>query len=355
MGRLTFNYAGNVFISYLKSNGYKTKTIRSRKYILSSFFDYLKDKNNDKDLRDITLDEAAGYMNYLNNYISPRTGGYLKRRSKVEKIGTIKLFFRCLYLNDLILVNPLQDLEILATGETVQREIFSKKELEEVLDNIDINEKLGLRNRTMFELMYSSALRVSEISGLNIGDIDFEESMLLIRNSKFNKDRVVPISDVALNFLKLYLKDRKEKDHPVFIGQYGRLSGASVGKIFRQILRKQNKYKPNLTAHSVRHSTATHLLENGADLRYVQELLGHESIETTVVYTHMLYDNLKKVYKSHHPRENEYYEEVSQDYLKRLYDFKESIVKQKILSKKQRYTKRKWFIKNKKKIIAKSK
>lgn len=174
--------------------------------------------------------------------------------------------------------------------------------------------------------MYSSGLRVSEVADLKIKEIDFSSRMLMVRNGKWGKDRVIPISIVASKFLQKYLVGRRNKKESfVFLGTRGRLKGTSITERFITLIRRYEMDRPGLVTHSIRHSVATHLLESGAGIRYVQALLGHESIETTVRYTHMLYDNMKKIYKSYHPRENEYYKEVDSNYLLELEEFRDRL------------------------------
>jgi len=158
----------------------------------------------------------------------------------------------------------------------------------------------------------------------------------LIRNSKFGKDRVVPITETAEKFLKRYLAGRSSKSEYVFLSANGRITGSTVGHRFRDLLARHNMKRKNISAHSVRHSTATHLLEHGADVRYVQELLGHESIETTVRYTHTLHESLKRVYRIFHPRENEYFKEVDAEYVKKVEELLSYIKKARLKKRRNR-------------------
>ena len=201
--------------------------------------------------------------------------------------------------------------------------------MSEFLGRLEEDNCLGVRDRALFELMYSSGLRCSDISGLTLGDVDTDNRELLVRRGKFGKDRVVPISEVAALFLKRYIGNRKKKDEPVFWSRTGPLTSSGIGRRFRDLVKNLGLYKKGVSAHSVRHSTATHLLEHGAGIRYVAELLGHENMQTTVRYTHMLPENLKRVYRQYHPRENECFREVDEGYVKRIQAFEQLLMKSK--------------------------
>jgi integrase/recombinase XerD len=318
MYRLNAEMVKEILKTYMTANGYRPGTIKGHLSTLKIFFGYLATVQID-DLRDVTKSVIFDYLKYISQLKSPRSDKLITENRKKYLIGVIRLLFKCLYTQELLLVNPAQDLPFVKKKRYGEKVIFGQQEINEFLDSIDINELLGLRDRACFELMYSSGLRTGEVSRLNIEDIDFEDRVIIVRQSKFNKDRIIPVSEVAVKFLKLYLGKRaKKKQEAVFIGHSGRLGGSTISSRFRMQLKKTGYFREGLTAHSVRHSTATHLLENGADVRYVQELLGHSSIETTIIYTHMMHDNIKRIYKSYHPRENAFYQEVSEEYLSNL-------------------------------------
>lgn len=302
-----------IFKKYLNNAGYKGSSINIRLTETEYFFEYLQKHHQLTDLRDVTSKHIRDYMIYLHKTVSPTTEKPYSKNTIRAKMGMIKLLFKCLYLNECIIINPAQDVVYKYEGDEGRREVMTEQQIAEFLDSI-----VSLRDKAMFELMYSSGLRRSEVANLDIADVDFNNRMLLIRNSKWDKDRVVPISEVACTYLKKYLRQRSAKHKALFTGSIGRIGSSTVGHRFKELLREHGLDKKHLSSHSVRHSTATHLLQHGADIRYVQELLGHESIATTVRYTHMLYDNLKRVYKSFHPRENQYYKEVDQEYENRI-------------------------------------
>ena len=179
----------------------------------------------------------------------------------------------------------------------------------------------------MFELMYSSALRIGDIVNLNVSDVDMKERVLTIRCGKGSKDAYVPFSETALVFLRKYVsgernrlakRARKNERSALFFKARGRITKAVIWNRFDRILKNAHIEKQDRSVHSIRHSTATHLLENGADIKYVSELLRHDNLETTARYTHLTSESIKRAYKSAHPRENEYYEEITEEYLNEL-------------------------------------
>jgi len=343
MGKLDTVKVKQIFKTWLIQSGYGEKTIRTKLAYAKEFFDYVHMKV--EDFRDVSKETIREYLKHLEEKKSKQTGSLYAPRTRAGLFGIVKLIMKCLYVNELILVNPARNIEYHPRGMKRVRELLNHNEMSEFLDNIPMNKMYDLRKRAMFELIYSSALRVSEVSKLIVGDIDFENRMLLIRQAKWNKDRVVPVSDVAMKFLNMYLGVRTNKEERVF-----KVKGAWINKLFKKMLKKMGMYRKGLSAHSIRHSTATHLLENGADLRYVQELLGHESIETTIIYTHELYESVKRIYRTYHPRENEYYKEIDDEYMINLEELKAKITRQREITIKKRAIKRRYYERKKQKL-----
>jgi site-specific recombinase XerD len=343
MRKLHVEKVKEVFKTWLIEAGYGEKTILTKLAYAKEFFDYVYGKADD--FRDAGQKFIRDYLKHLDKTKSKKSGLPYAQRTRKGMFGVVKLIMKCLYVNELILVNPARDIEYRPCGEKRVREILSRKEMSEFLDKIPADNPYDLKKRAIFELMYSSALRLSEVSKLTVEDIDFENRMLLIRQAKWRKDRVVPVSLVAMKFLNLYLGTRRNKEEKVF-----NLKGARINVLFKKMLKKMGMYRKGLSAHSIRHSTATHLLENGADLRYVQELLGHESIETTIVYTHELYESVKRIYKIYHPRENEYYREIDDEYLKELNELKVKVSSQREITLKKRVAKRRYYERKKQKL-----
>lgn len=325
-----------VFEEFLKKAGYKQGTKRLSMLTLKKLSVFLR-KEGVKDIRDVTGGTINDFFTYLKERIVEKTGLPLAATTIKNHFGNVKRFFRCLYLEELLLSNPVTDSDVKIRIKEKPREGLSQEEMGRFLDSIDLEERCGLRDRAVFELLYSSGLRIGEVVGLNVSDLDLKSRQILIREGKFNKDRIVPVSEVAVVFLKRYLEERRLVREALFTGLHGgRLRRNIVNRQFHKYLDRCGIKKEGRSVHSIRHSTATHLLGCGADLRYVQELLGHECIETTCRYTNELYDNLKRIYKSHHPRENEYYKEVDDKYLKGLESFREKVEKRKRRTDKER-------------------
>ena len=336
MKKLSTPYAYRIYQSYLESRALKKESIYNRMLYLKRYFEFLdKHFETDIDLRNISEEDILEYIRHLECEKARLRKTPLKDSTKKIMIFVVKDLFRCLYINEFILTNPGREIEYKVKTECDMRAVLTRNEMDKLLEEIDMTKECGFRNRTIFELMYSSALRVSEVIKLKIGDIDFDGRMVLIRQGKWGKDRIEPVNKVAVYFLKAYTSGREEmKEELVFKGMKGFLNKKTINDAFKKHAKRSGIKRRNLSVHSIRHTAATHLLENGANLRYVQELLGHESIDTTVRYTHMLYDNLKKIYKSFHPRENEYFKEVDDEYMGRIESFAERLKKRNAITEK---------------------
>jgi integrase/recombinase XerD len=310
--------AREVFVEHLSGLRYKRASIRGRLSYLVHFFRYTSEIGI-RDLREVSAAHIERFLEKEREAVSVRTGKPFGGGTLSAVFAAVRLLFSALYQVELILKNPAREVRLRAEHKNRLRRTFTEEEIARFLDGIDIHKPLGLRDRAMFELMYSSALRTAEVVKLDRGDIDLPSRMLIVRDAKWSKDRMVPINEPAQAFLSLYMNAVSGgTGHPVFVGPNGRMNPAYLRDRFHVHLANAGLEGKGLTPHSIRHATATHLLAHGADLRYVQDLLGHESIETTVVYTNELFENLKRIYKTYHPRENALYREVDEEYMRRL-------------------------------------
>ncbi len=246
----------------------------------------------------------------LREFLEYINGLGLSAHSQARILSGLKSFYRYLLSEGVIDSDP----TVLIEGPRLGRKLpdtLSFHEIEVLLDNIDLSTPEGARNRAILEVLYSSGLRVSELVGLQINNIYRDIGLLKVRG-KGNKERLVPIGRDALKYLSIYLDQirgihphkppRKDAESYVFLNRNGgSLSRVMVFTIIKR-LAKEAGINKNISPHTFRHSFATHLIEGGADLRAVQEMLGHESITTTEIYTHLDRDYLRQVIQEFHPR-----------------------------------------------------
>ena len=227
-------------------------------------------------------------------------------RSQARIISGIKSFYRFLLLDEYITADPTELLESPKIGLKLP-EVLTINEINDILDTIDLSLPEGQRNRAMLEVFYSCGLRVSELISLRYSDVYFDEGFIRVEG-KGSKQRLVPISETAIREIKNYLLDRnlmvvkKGFEDILFLSRRGTaLSRIMVFHIIKQQTEMAGVHK-NVSPHTFRHSFATHLLEGGANLRAIQEMLGHEKITTTEIYTHIDRQFLRKEILEHHPR-----------------------------------------------------
>ena len=295
------------FMKYLNSKGFKENTLQKKKRELARLLKFMNEKQiiDFKEMTGALVDEY--FLNLKNkNYSSSIMSASL---------SALKDLFYYLTERNKILENPFDDTEIHIKEKGGLKVILTEKEVNIFLDSIEIKTGYGLRDRALFELLYISGLRLSEALNLKVDEIDFSLDEIIIRQAKGHKDRVVPLGAVSKSYLEKWVKKARnwflhEKDPGfVFLNQDGRrLSNNTAAHRFKKYLKNCGIDK-KATPHSLRHSCATHLLQHGADIRFVQTLLGHESIETTVIYTREMIKEVKKMHKRFHPLENEFYEE----------------------------------------------
>ena len=227
--------------------------------------------------------------------------------SQARILSGLKSFFKYLRFEEIITLEPTALIESPRLGRKLP-DTLSYLEIVTILDSIDLSTPAGGRNRAMLEVLYSSGLRVSELTNLTLNNLYFDIGFIRVLG-KGSKERLVPIGTDAIKYVKIYIDlirchvpIKKGNEKYVFLNQRGtRISRVSVFNIIKQAA-GQAAIQKNVSPHTFRHSFATHLIEGGADLRAVQEMLGHESITTTEIYTHIDRDYLKQIIKDFHPR-----------------------------------------------------
>ncbi len=265
-----------------------------------SFIVWLKDRN----IKDVTYNTIREYLLYIQQFNYSKT-------TTARKIASLRTFYRFLYRERVIETNPALGIHSPKRGKSLP-EFLTEEEIDKILNKINIDSPAGYRNRTILELLYATGMRISELSSLNFENLNLEENEIKVFG-KGAKERIVLVSERAKKFLETYIKtvrylifnsNNQNQDDPVFINKTGyRLQPQSVRLAIKDVVDKIELPK-HVTPHVFRHSFATKLLENGADLRIVQELLGHSSISNTQIYTHVSTERLKQSYNIAHPRAN---------------------------------------------------
>ena len=263
---------------------------------IDKYFEYLENKKN-KTYKNITKEDLFSYLEYLD-------AKKYSVASVMRKLSAIKSFHHFLYKTEKI-SNITENIESPRFYKKIPN-ILSIEEMEQLLD-IPLRTPFDYRNKAMLELMYATGLRVSELVNLTITNIDLDEKIVRVFG-KGNKERIVPIGDIALKYLNIYfvqyrdsLKKKRLCDK-LFLNNHGTgMTRQGFFKILKQIA-EQTQLNKNITPHMLRHSFATHLLNNGADLRSIQLMLGHNNLSTTQIYTNVNNETLHENYELFHPR-----------------------------------------------------
>ena len=295
--------------SLVTEKGYSDHTRRAYRKDLLDFFFFLTESRlagsaRQKSAPIVKLKQIDGIA--LRGYL-----GFLHRKNKkttiARKLSAIRSFFKFLLKKGVISENP-AELVLTPKQDKTIPVYLSVDDMFRLLDSIQTDTLLGLRNRAIFETLYSSGIRVSELAEMNFSDVDFSATVVLV-SGKGNRQRIVPVGQKALAAIKAY-RTRLQKQTgriainagPLFLNRFHkRLSPRSIARILKKLVDAVGLLTP-VSPHALRHTFATHMLDAGADLRAVQELLGHKSLSTTQKYTHVSIDRLMETYDKAHPR-----------------------------------------------------
>lgn len=275
------------FLDYLKNNlGYSKMTIISYQKDLDDFFSFVKKYNIN--YLNLSKDDIRSYLKLLDER-------KLKSSSISRRISCLRTFYN--YLEDQKMVDG--NVFKLIRNPKLDRKLpnyLSYEELRIIFDSMDISDSVGLRNRLLIEMLYATGCRVSEIANIKISDINFNNNSIKIFG-KGSKERIVYFGDYARYYLDIYLsKNINNNSKYLFVNENNdKMDITEIEKIIRDIVHNLT-IKSHVTPHTFRHTFATHLLNNGADIKTVQELLGHSSLNTTGIYTHVSNERLKEIY-----------------------------------------------------------
>ena len=284
------------FCNYLLiDKHYSNNTIESYKRDLTKFYVYI-----DKDLKKVSKDDIKDYLKHLYD-------DNMNERSIARNISTLKTFYKFLNILKIINNNPVDSISSPKLGKKLPNTL-SEEDINKLLD-IKLIDNYSYRNKAMLELMYATGLRVSELVNLKVYDVNLEEAIVKTMG-KGSKERIIPIGDYALNALKIYINEyrstlfKREVNDYLFLNNHGmKMTRQGFFKIIKKLASEQGINK-DFSPHTLRHSFATHLLSHGADLRIIQELLGHSDVSTTQIYTHMSNEQLEDTFKKYHPHGN---------------------------------------------------
>ena len=285
------------FLRYLLiDKGYSENTIESYKRDLDKFLEYNKNTSIDN----ISNEDLKKYIKYLND-------NGLNEKSIARNISSLKSFYKFLVISKYVSSNTSDSLYLPKIKKSLPSTL-TEEEVMSLLD-IDLTDNFSYRNKAMLELMYATGLRVSELINLKLQDIDLNQDVIRTFG-KGSKERVIPIGDYSKEYLEKYILEyrgsmlKKESSEYLFLNNHGKqMTRQGFFKIIKKIAKEKGINK-ELSPHTLRHSFASHLLKYGADLRTIQELLGHSDISTTQIYTHITNEELKKNYNEFHPHGN---------------------------------------------------
>ncbi|MBI3266400.1 MAG: tyrosine-type recombinase/integrase [Chlamydiae bacterium] len=283
-------------------------TTRTREYHLRTFFEFLTEQNI-QDIQEITTEALESYRTLIYENI------HWAESTKYAKTGTARYFIDYLERTNQILINPARKIIWPYRHDGLPTRLMTQQDVKTLLGAFGPSSATSLRNRTIFEVMYSSGLRASEAGGIRLEDINFQEGLLKVQNPKGGKSfqRVVPIGKMALEWIQRYLKEGRthfialpSNEQYLFLSSTGKpITSHTINGIMLQAEVKRG-LRRHYSSHSWRVTCATEMLKNHADIRHVQEQLGHRSLNSTQIYTRLMPMDLKKVHQKTHPREKEY-------------------------------------------------
>lgn len=289
------------FIHYLNvERGLSTNTIESYKRDLIKYMAFLVEKESISDWADVQRTAITKFLYYLKD--SGKASATLARQT-----ASLRSFHQFLLREQVVTSDPSHHVGIPKLERRLPK-VLTLEDVEALLNARETQTAYGIRNNAMLEVLYATGIRVSELVSLNLEDVHITMGFLRCLG-KGNKERIIPLGELAVKAVESYISDGRPgllkkgpKEDALFLNHHGkRLSRQGFWKILKKLSQQAGIEKP-MSPHTLRHSFATHLLENGADLRAVQEMLGHSDISTTQIYTHVTNTRLKDVYRTYHPR-----------------------------------------------------
>ncbi len=306
--------AQNLFLEWLAARGYASTTVKSRRHHTMTFVAFLKSRWV-QSVDEVTRGMVEEYRTWVMGRTHAQTGRKLSASTLENYFGPIKLFFRFLIQRNVVVMDPSGGLVWPRGKRVLPKNIPTEEEMEQILFRPDIGSLSGMRDRAILELIYSTGLRRAEVANLGIYDVNLLERTVTVREGKGGKGRVLPVGKSAMEFLTRYIREARpkmmnalkrgaasEQTAALFIVTGG--MKLSLGMLGQRVSRYVRSVKPTVTlgCHAIRHAFATHMLRGGADIALIQRMLGHASIATTEIYTHVAPVDLKIEHAKCHPR-----------------------------------------------------
>lgn len=295
------------FLAYLKAKGYRPGTMVYTELYLNNFFNYLQDQGINQ-INQVTPTIIEDYQKYTFVLKSQQTKKNLNLRTIFTRLNTVKKYFQYLNQRKYILIDPTRNLSLPKPENHLPKNILQEQEIKLLLDKPNLKTSLGLRDKAILELLYSTGIRRQELINLNFYDIDGQNRIIRINQGKNQKDRVLPLGKIASIYLDKYLHTvrtrciRNKTEQALFITQEeNRLKPQTLNYTVKKYLKTIYPDR-KISPHTLRHTCATHMLRGGANLRIIQQMLGHSSLTSTQVYTKISPIDLKEAHKKHHPR-----------------------------------------------------
>ncbi len=293
-----------VYLESLATRNYSLATQEHRRHTFKLFFTWAAERDLTR-ASQVTRPILESFQRWLWHHTG-RGGKRLGWSSQSRHLGNLKLFFRWLARQNVIVHNPASELEMPRAEKRLPAEVLTQAQVEKLLAIPDVNDPLGVRDRTMLELFYSTGIRRTELCRLDLPDLNPERQTLHVRG-KGNKDRVVPVGERALAWVERYLREVRPRlcldthTQALFLTGYGGPFNPDV--VSRMVVRwlKRAGVSRKGGCHTLRHACATHMLEHGADIRFIQQLLGHANLDTTAIYTEVSIKQLQEVHARCHP------------------------------------------------------
>jgi integrase/recombinase XerD len=293
------------FLEWMASRNYSPNTVKARRVYLDFFIIWCEERGIDRPSQ-VTKPVIDQYIRWLFHY-RKKDGKPMSFRSQHTRLIPVRAFFKWLARNNFILYNPASEVELPRLEHRLPKHVLSSDEAEAVINQPNIHEPLGLRDRALLEVLYSTGIRRMEVMNLKMYDVDFERGTLMIRQGKGKKDRMVPIGRRALQWTQKYIYEARPRltsapdEGVLFLTNEGEsFTPNRLTQLVRDYVNAASIGKTG-ACHLFRHTMATLMLENGADTRFIQQMLGHADLATTQIYTQVSIRKLQEIHRATHP------------------------------------------------------